>query len=236
MGLFNKITKGVTGVDMKNVNDMMKQVNATVGGLAAGPDAEVLQLGRPAQAAILQVQPLSTTVSVGNGLVERVCVLNVKITMDDVQPYQVQVKQRIPEIHLAQLQSGSVVVAAKVHPQDPQRVVLDFNAPLPTVRYNGGGDPTHTAAYVLANGEQAEAVIVSSQPLNMTNAEGVPLQAFELTVIPGGYGQEPYRAKVGHPVPPSALPLIFPGAKVPIRVLPSEPNRIAIDWAAAGAR
>ena len=114
-------------------------------------------------------------------------------------------------------------------------MVLDFNAPVPNVRYVGG-DPTHTAAYVLANGEQAEAVIVSSQPLNMTNAEGVPLHAFELTVIPGGYGQDPYRAKVGHPVPPSALPLIFPGAKVPVRVLPSEPNGIAIDWAAAGAR
>ena len=114
-------------------------------------------------------------------------------------------------------------------------MVLDFNAPVPNVRYVGG-DPKYTAPYVLANGERAEAVIVGSQPLNMTNAEGVPLHAFELTVIPGGYGQDPYRAKVGHPVPPSALPLIFPGAKVPVRVLPSEPNGIAIDWAAAGAR
>jgi hypothetical protein len=233
MGLFNKITKGMTGID---VDGMMKQVNTSVAGLTAGPDAEVLQFGRPAQAAILQVQPLGTTVSVGNGLVERVCVFVVKITMDDVAPYQAQVKQRVPEIHLGQLQTGSVVVAAKVHPQDPQRIILDFNAPLPTVRYTGGGDPTHTAAYVLATGDRAEAVIVSSQPLNMTNAEGVPLQAFELTVIPAGYGQEPYRAKIGHPVPPSALPLIFPGAKLPVRVLSTDPNRIAIDWASAGAR
>jgi len=233
MGLFNKMAKGITGID---VDGMMKQVNTSVAGLTAGPDAEVLQLGRPAQAAILQVQPLGTTVSVGNGLVERVCVFVVKIMMDDVAPYQAQVKQRVPEIHLGQLQTGSVVVAAKVHPQDPQRIILDFNAPLPNVRYSNGGDPTHTAAYVLANGDRAEAVIVSSQPLNMTNAEGVPLHAFELTVIPAGYGQEPYRAKIGHPVPPSALPLIFPGAKVPVRVLSSDPNRIAIDWASAGVR
>lgn len=232
MGLFNKITKGMTGVD---VDQMMKQVNESVAGLTAGPDAEVVQLGRPAQAAILQVQPLSSTVSVGNGLVERACVFVVKITMDDVPPYRVQVQQRVPEIHLAQLQTGSVVVAAKVHPQDPQRVVLEFGAPLPTVRYSDGGDPTHTAAYVLANGDQAEAVIVSSQPLNMTNAQGVPLHAFELTVVPQN-SREPYRAKVGHPVPPSALPLVFPGARVPIRVMPSEPNRLAIDWGAASTR
>lgn len=232
MGLFNKITKGMTGVD---VDGMMKQVNASVAGLTAGPDAEVVQLGRPAQAAILQVQPLGSTVSVGNGLVERACVFTVKITMDDVPPYRAQVQQRVPEINLAQLQSGSVVVAAKVHPQDPQRIVLEFGAPLPTVRYSDGGDPTHTAAYILAHGDQAEAVIVSSQPLNMTNAGGVPLYAFELTIVPQN-GQEPYRAKMGHPVPPSALPLIFPGARVPVRVMPSEPNRVGIDWAAASAR
>jgi hypothetical protein len=41
----------------------MKQVNANVGAPTAGPDAEVLRLGRPAQAAVLQVQPLGTAAS-----------------------------------------------------------------------------------------------------------------------------------------------------------------------------
>ena len=132
MGLFNKITKGFSS-------------------MVGGVDAEVMQIGRPAQAEILGFNAAGTTVQMGGGLVERVCVFNVKIAMDDVAPYTAQVKQRIPEIYIPQLQ-GLTIVAAKVHPNDPNRIALDFNSPAPNVRMARSNDPTHTAAYILQNG------------------------------------------------------------------------------------
>lgn len=216
MGIFGKIGQGLSG-------------------MVGGVDKEVLQNGRPAQAEILQVVPTGTTIEVGGGLVQRVCVFTVKIAMDGVAPYQVQVKQRIPELYLARLQPGLNIIAAKVHPQDPQRVALDFDAPPPSVRSASTGDPANSAAYVLANGDRAEAVIVNNTPINRTNQEGLAIHAFTLTVIPQD-GREPYQIQVGNPVPPAGLPLIFPGSKVPVRLLPSNPNAVVIDWAAAMER
>lgn len=213
MGLFNKLTKGISQ-------------------MVGGVDTEVLQIGRPAQAEILQILPQGTTVEIGGGLVERVCIFVVKVTADDIPAYQVQVRQRIPEIYLAKFQPGLNIVAAKVHPQDPNRVVLDFNAPPPRVRAAKATDPEHSASYVLANGEPAQAVIVASQPLGRTSADGMDVYAFTLTVIPQD-GRDPYQIQVGNPVPPAGLPLLFPGSRVPVRLLPSNPNAVVINWPAA---
>jgi hypothetical protein len=43
----------------------------------------------------------------------------------------------------------------------------------------------------------------------------------------------PYQIQVGNPVPPEALPLLYPGSKVPVKVAPGNPNAAVIDWAAA---
>ena len=125
-------------------------------------------------------------------------------------------------------------IAAKVHPQDPQRVVLDFAAPPPSVRMSAGGDAQHSAAHVLAVGQRGEAVIVSGSPLNMTNQQGVPVYLFILTVMPET--GDPFQVKVGNPTPPSALPLIFPGSRVPVRYLPESTKSVMIDWSNAGVR
>ena len=201
--------------------------------LAGGVDKEVLESGVPAQAVLLGVRPTGTTIEVGNGLVERVCEFAVQVIPDGTPEYRAVVRQRIPEIMLARIQPGVTRVAAKVHPQDAQRIALDFAAPPPSVRFSAGGDPQHSAAHVLANGERGDAVIVSGAPLNMTNAQGVPLYAFELTVIPAS-GGNPFQAKTGMPTPPGALPLIFPGSRVPVRYLAENPNAVVIDWASAG--
>ena len=203
--------------------------------MAGGVDAEVLRDGVPAQAVLLMVQPTGTTVEVGNGLVQRVCEFAVQVIPDGAPEYRTVVRQRIPEIMLARIEPGVTRVAAKVHPQDPNRVALDFAAPPPAVRYSSGGDEKHSAAHVLSVGDRGDAVIVSSTPLNMTNQQGVPLYAFELTVIPAS-GGDPFQAKTGMPTPPTALPLLFPGSRVPVRYLPENRNAVVIDWAAAGAR
>jgi hypothetical protein len=87
------------------------------------------------------------------------------------------------------------------------------------------------AADLLANGNPCEVVIVETQPLGMKNPAGVDLHAFLFTVfVPG---QVPYQAKVGNPVPPEAVPLLFPGSRLPAKVSPSESQAIAVDWSAA---
>ncbi|HTJ67866.1 MAG TPA: hypothetical protein VL551_10085 [Actinospica sp.] len=203
--------------------------------MAGGVDAEVLRDGVPAQAVILAVAPTGTTVEVGNGLVQRVCEFGVQVIPDGAPEYRTIVRQRIPEIMLARIQPGITRIAAKVHPRDQQRVALDFDAPPPTVRYSGGGDAQHSAAHVLQTGQRGDAVIVSSAPLNMTNSQGVPLYAFELTIIPAN-GSDPFQSKTGMPTPAAALPLVFPGSRVPVCYLPENLNAVVIDWASAGVR
>lgn len=203
--------------------------------LTGGVDGEVLAIGVPAQAVVLAVQPTGTTIEVGNGLVQRVCEFAVQVFPDGATDYRTVVRQRVPEIMLARIEPGVTRVAAKVHPQDAQRVVLDFAAPPPSVQYTSGGGKEHSAAYILSEGLRGEAVITSGSSLNMTNKDGVPLYAFELTVVPGD-GADPYQVRVGVPTPPAALPLVFPGSRVPVRYLRETPNAVVIDWAAAGTR
>jgi hypothetical protein len=212
MGLFDKVRKGFSE-------------------MTGGVDGELFQIGQPGRAVIVNVQMSGTTVQMGGGLVERVCTFVVEVTLNDVPPYQAQVRQRVPEMWLAQIQPGATVVTARVHPQDRMRVALDFNAPPPTVRLAANGDPTGSAAWLLANGTPARAVIVQNQPLGMTNPDGVPMHAFVLTISP--QDGMPYQIQVGNPVPPEALPLLYPGSKVPVKVAPGNPNAAVIDWVAA---
>jgi hypothetical protein len=59
------------------------------------------------------------------------------------------------------------------------------------------------------------------------------VQAFKLTVIPGS--GDPYQVEVGNATPPTALPFLFPGSRVPVK-LGHQPNDVVIDWQAAQAR
>jgi hypothetical protein len=203
--------------------------------MAGGADAEVLRIGVPAQAVLLAYQPTGTTIEVGNGLVQRVCEFAVQVFPDGAPEYRAVVRQRIPEIMLARLEPGATRFAAKVHPQDSQRVVLDFDAPPPNVQYSSDGAKEHSAAYVLSEGLRGQAVITSSTSLDMTTKDGVPLYAFELTVVPED-GADPYRVRVGVPTPAAALPLVYPGSRVPVRYLPQTPKAVVIDWASAENR
>jgi hypothetical protein len=50
-------------------------------------------------------------------------------------------------------------------------------------------------------------------------------------------GTAPYQIKVGNPVPPEALPLLYPGSKLPAKFDPNGAQEaVAIDWAGALAR
>jgi len=195
--------------------------------LTGGTDKKLLETGLPGRGIILAVAPSGTTVQMGNGLVERSCQFRVQVTLDNTPPYETIVKQRIPEVYLPQFQPGVSVVAVRANPEKLEEIALDFENQPPTVTL--ARDPSaESAADVLANGRPAKGVIVESAPLGMKNADGVDMYGFVLTVMPDD--QAPYQVKVGNPTPPEAIPLLFPGSNVPVKLGHSGPDSVVIDW------
>ena len=157
----------------------------------------------------------------------RVCHIRVQVFLDGYDAYIAETKQRIPEFRLAQLVGGSFAVL--VDPENAQNIALDFDAEAPIVtmaRPKDGG-----AAALLATGRPAEAVIIGNQPLGMRSWDGSDVHLFFLTIMEPG--RAPYQAQVGNALPAQALPIVYPGSRVQVK-LGAQPNEIAIDWAAAG--
>jgi len=199
--------------------------------LTGGVDKKLLETGLPGRGIITDVQLTGTTVQTNNGLVQRTCIFTMEVSLDNKEPYTATCKQRIPEIDIAQIQPGNTTVAVRANPENPEQVAIDFNSAPPTVT-TPGGEGDHSAAHLLATGTPARAVIVSWQPLGKKNPAGVDLYAFQLTVMPDG--KDPYQIQVGNPCPPDALPFLFPGSRVPVKI-GTVPNAVVIDWAQAAA-
>ena len=199
--------------------------------MTGGPDKKLLETGLLGRAIITNVRPTGTTLEVGNGLVQRVCVFTVEVSLDGKAPYTATCKQRIPEIHIAQIQPGNTTVAVRANPAELTQIALDF-ATEPPVVTTPGGSGNHSAAEILATGAPGRAVIVQYQPLGKRNPAGVDIYAFMLTVMP--HSGDPYQIQVGNPAPPAALPYLFPGSRVPV-MIGTNPNAVVIDWEAAVA-
>jgi len=89
-----------------------------------------------------------------------------------------------------------------------------------------------SAAEILEGGVPCRAVIVESLPLGRRTPERVNLFAFSLTIL--AECRAPYQTRLGMPVPPEAVPLLFPGNNVPAKRLPDRDDHyVMIDWAAA---
>lgn len=199
--------------------------------MTGGPDKKLLATGLLGRGIITDIQPTGTTMEIGNGLVQRVCVFTVEVSLDRQAPYVATCRQRIPEIQLPQIQLGNTTVAVRANPADLTQIALDF-ATEPPVVTTPGGTGNHSAAEILATGAPGQAVIVQYQPLGKRNPAGVDLYAFLLTVMP--HGGDPYQIQVGNPTPPAALPFLFPGSRVPVKI-GTIPNAVVIDWEAAAA-
>ena len=195
--------------------------------MGGSPSADLLQNGLLGRGLLLGIE--TTRVSTGpDGFEKPVCVFTVEVTLDNTPTYRAQCRQAVTVVALSQLSPGQTVVAVRVDPNDQSVIALDFASepPTVTVKREGGG-----AAEVLARGDPVRAVIVQTQPLGMKNQDGVDLRALLLTVLQEG--KAPRQAKVGNPVPAEAVPLLYPGANVPAKVLPEEPDGVVIDWKAA---
>ena len=199
--------------------------------ITGGPDKKLLATGLLGRGIIIDVQLTGTTLQSGNGLVQRVCLFTVEVSLDGRDPYTTTCKQRIPEIQLPMIQPGNTTVAIRANPYELTQIALDF-ATEPPVVTAGPGQGNHSAAELLATGEPGRAVIVQFQPLGKRNPAGVDLYAYLLTVMPEG--RVPYQIQVGNPTPPAALPFLFAGSRVPVKI-GTFPNAVVIDWEAAAA-
>lgn len=197
--------------------------------LTGGTDKALLENGLLGRGEITGVSASGTTMTVGNGLVERKCTFQLAVTLDNVPTYEATCVQRVPEVYLPQLQSGGAVVAVRVDPEDHAKVAIDFQSEPPTVTL-AQTDGRASAAEIIASGRPAKGVIVESQAIGAKNAAGVDIYAFLLTVLEEG--QQPRQVKVGNPTPPEAIPLLFNGSRVPVK-LGTDPNEVVIDWADA---
>lgn len=196
--------------------------------LTGAPDKKLLQTGLLGRGIITEVRPTGTTIESGASLPQRVCVFTVEVSLDRREPYMATCKQRFPEIGLARIEPGFTTVAVRVNPDDLTQIVLDLDTDPPVVTTGGG----RSAAQILATGEPGQAVIVMFLPFGKRDPAGVDIYAFRLTVMPNG--KDPYQVQVGNPTPPAALPFLFPGSRVPVKIGAGR-NDVVIDWEAAVA-
>jgi len=199
--------------------------------ITGGPDKKLLATGLLGRGIIADVKLTGATFQSGNGLVQRICLVTVEVSLDGRAPYMATCKQRIPEIQIPQIQPGATTVAVRANPDELTQIVLDFTTEPPVVTTAAGKGNT-SAAEILATGEPGRAVIVQFQPLGKRNPAGVDLYAYLLTVMPDG--KDPYQIQVGNPTPPTALPFLFAGSRVPVKI-GTIPNAVVIDWEAAAA-
>ena len=199
----------------------------SIRGFTGGVDSDLVDRGIPGRGMIFGVDVNGAGVAFGPDQY-RVCDLTVQVYLDGAQPYMAQCRQRVHEVVLPQL-GGGVAVAIRVDPQDGSRIAIVFGEEPPVVTL--GPSPDGGAAAILATGTPPEAVVVANAPLGVRNHEGHDVHVFTLTVIP--MDGEPYQVQVGNPFPASALPLVFPGAKVPVKIGAAGPHDVGIDWPAA---
>jgi hypothetical protein len=206
MGLFNKLRHATGGVSRK-----------------------LLEEGLLGQGIITGVR--QTGVSTGADFnPSHVCVFDVEVSLDNTPRYTTQCRQAVLATVLPQLLAAGTTVAVRVNPEDHSEIALSLNEQPPVITVAASGDKnTGSAAEILAYGEECRAVIVESQPLGRKNPKGVDMYALMLTVLADGVA--PYQVPVGNPVPPNAVPLLYPGNNVPAKRMPSKGEKyIVVDW------
>jgi hypothetical protein len=209
----------------------MDKMRSVVGSVSP----ELMQNGTLARGEVVSVQMTGMSVSRGDQVTtqKQVCNITLNVIMDNTPPYQASCKQAIPVLVLPQLASGGAVVAVRVNPANPQEVAIDLSVDPPTVTLAAGGPNSSSAAELLATGTAARAIIIQSEPLGVRNQAGVDMYALMVTILCDGMA--PYQTKMGNPVPPSGLPLLYPGSNLPAKVRPGQQGQCIIDWEAAVA-
>jgi hypothetical protein len=197
--------------------------------LAGDVDPHLLADGELGRATVNTVERTGVFAGPADFDAHQVCIFGLTVRLDNQPPFDADVRQQISTVDLAQIVPDHSIVAVRVDPSDHSRVAIDLSTPPPVVTVASSGNVT--AAGILAAGNPVRAVIVSSGPMYLKNAQGIEIYALQLTVLADG--QPPAQFNLGNPVPAAALPLLYPGCNVPAKQMPGQLDDIAIDWDAA---
>jgi hypothetical protein len=169
-------------------------------------------------------------------------------------PYAAQVQQPVPMALLGSIEPGKEI-GVVVHPDDPQRIAIDWSTGRPTdTELDLGGmsleeitaavravpdDRRHLAAETLRRGRRGRATITLMQrigelvDLGLVD-EGDPDWEDDLFLVGLDVklpGMDRYAAQVLHRVPDEYVGKIGPGLEVEIAVDREDPeHQVAIDW------
>jgi hypothetical protein len=199
--------------------------------LGGGVSKDLMENGLLGRGIITGIQ--QTSVSTGADFdPSHVCVFTMEVALDNVPRYNATCRQAVKATVLPQLAAPGTTVAVRVNPNDHSEVAIDLSQAPPEVTISQEDGKVGSAAKILEDGVPCHAVIVQSQPLGMKNPAGVDMHAFLLTIMADG--RPPYQVQVGMPVPPEAVPLLYPGNKVPAkRLADGQDHDVMIDWQAA---
>jgi hypothetical protein len=186
-----------------------------------GVDQQLLDHGLPARGVILRMQRTHHMVGSDDRAIR---IFEIEVHLEDLDPYRATVRQAVTQEALFRIEHGQNEVTVYVDRSVTSRIAIDFRTP-PTVTRRASADD------VLANCASSEAVIVETRPLGMQNPAGLEIYAFIYNVFVDG--KPSYQVNVGNPVPPAALPLMYPGSRIPLKVSPEDPSWVVADWTAA---
>lgn len=149
----------------------------------------------------------------------------IRIHIDDRQPYETRIRQRIGETELAAMQPGDVV-GCRVDPGDRDRVVLCAPGPEETTRVG--------IAKILANGRRADATVLAASPVaaDYTGRDD-PVLRLDLE-LRAWDEPHPWWVRIIQPVPLSAIELVDRGRHLEVAFFTVDRGEsVAVDWAAS---
>lgn len=176
--------------------------------------------------------------------------LTLEVTSSMQGPYQVVVKEWVPLIMLGRLTSG-VPLPVKVDPANPNNLVIEWEssmgAPMGAAPPGGidaasmGAMPAEadTSGYspdardaekerLLETGVPGTATVISATPTGGTDTEGRPVYDLVLRIeVPG---RQPMQGPARSGIPSERVDQLEPGDTVPLKVDPSNPSIMTVDW------
>jgi len=155
-------------------------------------------------------------------------VLNVRFEVHDGSrtPYEVALDLVVPRFAVPQVQPGNVL-PLKVHPENPQRLMIDWAAEdVPPLRV-GIAFSEDEERLLKSGGREGTAQLLSMEDTGRSE-NFLPVCCVKMIVtLPG---EEPYDNEVEIPLPPSAVELIREslGGSVPCVVNPDDKRRVKL--------
>ncbi|MBB2911114.1 hypothetical protein FHS43_002379 [Streptosporangium becharense] len=194
---------------------------AMVGDMVRGND-DLLTGGLPATAIVVSMRDTGMTVND-----TPVVAFELDVRAEGTAPYRVSHRERLPRLLVGAVLPGTAL-AVRVDPANPDRLTVDWS----TFPAQAGPPATErlSAADLIARGLPGTATVEGTFSTGgMTAENGDPIVGFVLRVEPGD-GRAPYQVRIGHRVPPEHLHRTLPGTRLPVRIAPEDPEKVAVDW------